>query len=192
MLLIPDQRTNDWHQARKGRITASLAAACLGLDPHKGQLAAYNSIVGKISTNNRHTSWGIEFERDALSAYEDLTGHLFRPTGFWVHDHINWLGASPDGLIGDDGLVEVKCPAIIPANVPLVHRIQALIQLACTGRKWCDYFAWAQNCQPLCKRIWYCPGVNGLIDKLRVFHASYISPGIPPKRRKKHALSKNR
>jgi exodeoxyribonuclease (lambda-induced) len=92
--------------------------------------------------------WGIEQEPFAAERYEEITGTLIQKCGFALHETIPYFGASPDRLAGDDGLVEIKCPTTavfvewrVGNVVPPQHVPQMLVQLACTGRAWCDFFA---------------------------------------------------
>ncbi len=181
--LISDQRTDEWLGARMGRITASLAAACLGLDSHKSRAAAWREITGTgKQKQNRAMRWGQENEPKARAAYEVLTGNIVEETGFWVHPLYDWLGASPDGLIGDIGLLECKCPANLPPEVPVPHRIQCMVQLAVTGRLWCDYVAWVDDDHHFLQRIDR-RGLAGLLHRLKQFYRAFVETGIePPKR----------
>jgi putative phage-type endonuclease len=88
---------------------------------------------------------GTDLEPVARMAYEATNGFVDK-AGFYKHSSIEWFGASPDGLVGDDGLVEIKCPNstthvdyILYGKVPSKYQRQMLAQLACTGRKWCDF-----------------------------------------------------
>lgn len=145
-LLNAEQRTDAWLEARRGRITASVAAACLGLNPYTSRAAAWRSILGIAQKpENRHMRWGTEFEPEARRAFEVESGELVTETGFWVHPQHDWLGASPDGLIGDDGLLEIKIPTHLPDAIPLHHRIQIAVQLMVTGRKRASYWAWTHE-----------------------------------------------
>jgi hypothetical protein len=82
----------------------------------------------------------------ARSAYESRMAELVEETGFVLHPTISMAGASPDGLIGDDGLVEIKCPntathidTLLSDGAPSKYVTQMQWQMACTGRKWCDF-----------------------------------------------------
>lgn len=181
------QRSEEWYSARNGRITASLAAACLGRDPYRGPLAAFNQITGitKQREANRDQQWGIEFEASALACYEIETGHLYTPTGLWVHDTYDWLGASPDGLVGSDGLVEAKCPSIVPPDPPDHHLIQMAVQMAVLNRSWCDYIAWNQN-EHIIRRVNRDMDAEAeLIRLLAEFYEQHIKPMKPPSRTRK-------
>jgi putative phage-type endonuclease len=185
-LLVEAQRTDQWHSARQGRITASLAAACLGLDPYTSRQKAWRSIVGaQVKDDNRHIRWGVQFEAAARLDYEAATGNIIETTGFWVHPTLDWLGASPDGLIGTDGLAEIKCPTNCPPRVPVHHRVQCLIQLFVTERVWCDYYSWGASGQRFLARI-HRAGLPGLVARLHRFYQDFVVPGVePPRKRKK-------
>ncbi len=184
-LLEASQRTDAWHEARAGKITASLAAACLGLHPHSSRMAAWREITGRGGpSDNAFMAWGRQNEAEARRCYEAETGLLVRETGFWVHPKLPWLGASPDGLVGQSGQLEVKCPTLLPGSVPIHHRIQVLVQLACTGRSWCDYFAWTPEASFL-RRI-YPAGTAGLLRRLEGFYRQFVLTDIePPSKRAK-------
>ena len=184
-LIDVPQRSPEWFAARQGKITASLAAAILGVDPHKGPLAAYNAIVlEKKETENKHMAWGVEFEQAAREAYEVASGRFVTETSFWVHELWPWFGASPDGLIGDDGLVEIKCPGTCPEAIPEPHVVQMRVQMAVVGRDWCDYFAWSQNWQFL-RLLEREPAVEmEIMTALDVFYHEHILPKVPPPRRR--------
>jgi putative phage-type endonuclease len=180
------QRSEDWHALRHGKITASLAAAVLGLDPYRGPLAAFNEITGRTKKiENNHMRWGVENEEKARQAWECFSGSFAEPTGFWVHPVFDWLGASPDALIGEDGLLEIKCPGKLPEDVPVHHVVQIRVQLACTNRYWCDYFAWTTE-GTFCKRInrERVPE-DAILDALSQWHKDYLETDTPPPRMRK-------
>lgn len=181
-LLVPSQRTPEWHAAHFQRVTASVAAACLGVGPDSRQ-KAWRSILGQRtqaeSRPNRFQQWGVDQEPRARLAYEIRTGLLVEETGFWVHPSLDWLGASPDGLVGE-GLLELKCPDKLPVRVPTYHRIQMLIQLAVCERPWCDYFCWTPD-GVFCQRV-YPAGTAGLIVKLARFRNNYVLTNTQPPR----------
>lgn len=183
-----EQRTPEWFAARKGKITASVAAAVLGIDPHTGPLSAFNQITGRTTKeDNRYMAWGREFESSAREAYEVLSGNFVSETGFFIHDDLPWLGASPDGLAGTDGLVEIKCPSVLPTEIPPYHDIQMLVQMACTNRDWCDYFAWSQEGE-FCRRVLRdCDREREVLFLLEDFYMAYIAKDTaPPRRRPVH------
>ncbi len=186
-LLEAKQGTDAWRAAREGKITASLAPACLGLSPWTSRQKAWRIIKGieKTQVDNRHTAWGKEFEPAAISSYEVESGNLVKPTGFWEHPTIPWLGASPDGLIGEYGLVEVKCPSKIHTEVPEHYEVQMRVQMACCRREWCDFFSWNQ-CGNFLKRVGRDAAKElSLIVQLLEFWDTYVVADVEPPRAKR-------
>jgi putative phage-type endonuclease len=177
--------SEEWFAARKGKVTASLAAACLNVGPN-GWLSAFNAITDTTqrAPTNWQMRWGIEHEQHARADYEVETGHLVWPGWLWIHQDHPWLSASPDGLVGTEGVVEIKCPQTLPTAVPPHHEIQCRIQLACTDRFWCDYFAWGQSGHFLHRIKRDLTIETDLLARLEAFWKTYIKPGIPPPRRK--------
>lgn len=101
-------------------------------------------IVTKYTT--AAMNWGNEQEPAAKAAYELETGRLVTEVGLVDHPRIEFLAASPDGLIGANGLIEIKCPTtgthletIISGEIPTQHYPQMILQAACTGREWVDF-----------------------------------------------------
>lgn len=141
----------DWLEQRIGRITGSRVAAILGLDKYKSRDDVMRDMVREYHgaesefTGNEATAFGHEHEPEAIAAYEDQAECLVISTGLHVHAEHDWLAASPDGLVGHDGLIEVKCPFRATyttlAEVPH-YAAQIQLQLACTMRDWCDFVIW--------------------------------------------------
>lgn len=153
-----EQRTSEWFAARCGCLTASRADAVLARRKDGKPTAAYADLIDTLICervtnepcgigNPPSVEWGREHEDEARQAYEDATGELVEQTGFVPHPTIGFFGASPDGLVGDDGLIEIKCPystkihleRVAAGVVPEEYRAQMLVQLLCTGRKWVDF-----------------------------------------------------
>lgn len=153
------QGTMEWLKERCGCLTASRMADAIAFlkggkeaDPrrkYKIELIAERMtdlMVGRFV--NDAMKWGIETEPFARARYEEVTGTLVTLCGFALHGEIPYFGASPDGLIGKDGLIEIKCPTtttymewMVGGVVPEQHKPQMLAQLSVTDRKWCDFFA---------------------------------------------------
>lgn len=142
---------DDWLAQRVGRITGSRVAAILGLDKYKtpdgvlrDMVREYHGAESEFS-GNEATAFGHEHEPEAIAAYEDQAECLVISTGLHVHAEHDWLAASPDGLVGHDGLIEVKCPFSATyttlAEVPH-YAAQIQLQLAVTMRDWCDFVIW--------------------------------------------------
>lgn len=151
-----EQRTTEWHTARLGKVTASRVADVIaktktGYGASRANLMAdliVERLTGQPAStfSNAHMEWGTEQEPHARAAYSARTGELVEEVGFVDHPSIANSGASPDGLVGDEGLVEFKCPAtsthldtLLAAEVPSKYIPQMQWQMACTGRKWCDF-----------------------------------------------------
>ena len=151
-----DQRTDEWFAARAGRVTASRIADLMARTKtgpsasranYLAQLVA-ERLTGEVEQGFTSAAMqhGIDTEAEARNAYEFITGSTVTETGFFVHPSINWAGASPDGLVGDDGLIEIKCPntsthitTLRGGSVPDKYIKQMQFQMACTGRNWCDF-----------------------------------------------------
>lgn len=112
------QRSDDWHAERCGKVTASRVKD-INAKPVKGK--AFNALTLTILTErltgvqeetptSKAMQWGIDQEPHAIAVYENLTGDFVKGTGLIDHPFITWSGASPDGLVGLKGQLEVKCP----------------------------------------------------------------------------------
>jgi len=146
------QRTPAWHAARRGKLTCSNLGALLGQVSYTSRPQAYRRALGlERFQGNNATQWGTDNEPNGLSAYMERTGNVVTATGLHVHSNYNWLAGSPDGFIGEEGMVEVKCPfyarrdgsSRVHKKVPGHYWIQMNALLEITGREWCDYVCWA-------------------------------------------------
>lgn len=151
------QRSEDWHSERCGKVTASRVKD-LNAKPSKGKalnalgltiLAERLTGVQKETPTNFYMQWGIDNEPHAITAYENATGVFVVGTGLIDHPFIEMFGASPDGLVGKDGQIEVKCPdttthlnTLLTKQIPDEHIPQITCQLACTRREWCDFVSY--------------------------------------------------
>ena len=148
------QGTPEWLAERAGKVTASMVSAVLAKPETAGYRDYQAQLVAEVLTGkpqgsdytNAHMAFGTEMEPLARSAYEAETGFSVDEVGFCQHPTIERAGASPDGLVGDSGLVEIKCPKVathlaylIAGVVPVGYRNQMMWQMACTGRDWCDF-----------------------------------------------------
>lgn len=155
-----EQRTAEWFQARLGKVTASNVYNVLSKTAKGMPTSKYEDYKIKLMTerlteeiSQSYTTpamqWGIEHEEDALREYEFIYDTEVTRCGFIQHPTIQMAGASPDGFIGEDGLVEVKCPQppnhlrfFIDSNIKPEYLAQMQFQMACTGRKWCDFISY--------------------------------------------------
>jgi putative phage-type endonuclease len=147
-----DQRSVEWIEARLGHATGSRASDMLAGKDTQARKGYITQLVTERLTGmsqdfytNADMQRGIEVEPVARAAYQ-ASNELVDEVGFIKHPTILWFGASPDGLVGSDGLVEIKCPRstthleYIQAKKPPAKYIpQMMAQLSCTGRKWVDF-----------------------------------------------------
>jgi len=153
---------SDWQKARLGKITASRFGDVKRLK--KGEwgetaLSYLYDLVGEHLTGspagsfggNSATDWGNEYEAEALREYTKRTGRKVK-TGqnFLQHPELALVGGTPDGLIGEKGVIEVKCPftfknhlrTVINRTVPEEYRAQVHGQIWLSGRQWCDFVSY--------------------------------------------------
>lgn len=154
-----EQGSDEWRKARLGRVTASRVADVIaktksGWSTSRANYAA--ELVAERLTNeptqgytNAVMQRGSEMEPEARQAYEIMHGVEVRQIGFVIHPDIEMSGASPDGLVGDDGHVEIKCPhtathiaTLLGGTTPQKYITQMQWQMACTGRHWCDFVSY--------------------------------------------------
>jgi len=147
-----------WLRARAGKLTASRMRDAMDFLKN-GQPSAKRSQLMRELLAERLTGdsvrhfvtdammHGLQFEDEAKAAYEAETGVIVGEAGFYDHPRIDALGATPDGLV-PGGLIETKCPTTatfvewrMAGVVPEEHKPQMIVQLACTGRAWCDFVA---------------------------------------------------
>ena len=151
-----DQGTDDWFAARLGKVTASriadvVAKTKTGVSASRGNYMAQlivERMTGKPteSYSNNAMQWGTSTEPLARAAYEMTTDLMVDEVGFVEHESLSMCGASPDGLVGDKGLIEIKCPntathieTLINGTIDNRYVLQMQWQMACTDREWCDF-----------------------------------------------------
>jgi len=152
------QGTPEWYAARLGKVTASRvadiiakinmgASASASRRNYMAQLVA-ERLTGQVAKGYSSPSmeWGSEVEAEARAAYEFYADADVQQIGFVPHLLIEKAGASPDGLVGQFGLVEIKCPNtathidnLINQKIPARYITQMQWQMACTHRDWCDF-----------------------------------------------------
>jgi len=176
------QRTESWHDDRLGKFSASqiyrlMTEPKLKADKDAGNLSegamtyiyecvaeSLTGIRAKEEFTSKYTEWGIDNEPIAKRVYETVFEAIVTDTGHIAYgEH---AGGSPDGLVGDDGIVEFKCPYTITSH--LEHYLkdlskkpeyywQCLMYVLITGRKWIDFLSWhpayKSNMQLIKKRL---------------------------------------
>jgi len=149
-----EQRTEQWFEQRKGRVTASSVGAILNLSPNQKRKDVMRAMVRewhnaeKEFKGNAATEYGTFYEKAAKLDFQMETYSNIEETGF--HPFDVWLGASPDGFVGDN-LIEIKCPfSLRNATEPVFKTIaeqphyyaQIQIQLFVTRKKTCIFYQW--------------------------------------------------
>lgn len=163
------QGSEEWQKARTGIPTSSNFDKLITSkgEPSKSrtkymyQLAAerITGIKEDVYKNNVMQR-GIETEGEARAFYELITGHNVVEVGICYSNDSKLYACSPDGLVGEDGLIEIKCPTssihigyLLANKLPTDYVQQIQGQLFITGRKWCDFFSFYPGIKPLQIRI---------------------------------------
>lgn len=148
-----EQRTDEWYKARLGKVTASKVSAVLAKKDSATRADYLTDLVLERLTGtqqefyqNEAMQWGTDTEPQARMAYEAETGNLVDELGFIDHPTIANFGCSPDGVIGEDGLIEIKCPnskthlsTLLSKKAPSKYIPQMQTQMAVMNRQWCDF-----------------------------------------------------
>ena len=172
------QRTEEWFATRCGKATASRIADIIA-KTKTGYSASRENYLAQLvcermtgkpaeSYSNSAMQWGTDQEPFARAAYEAAKDVLVEEVGFAIHPTIKDAGASPDGLVGEFGLVEIKCPntathiqTLLDQKVPEKYNVQMQWQMACTSRQWCDFASFdprmEEGLQLFIKRVEYHP-----------------------------------
>lgn len=156
---MDEQRTDEWFQARLGKITASAISNVMmkpttaGYQNYMAQLIC-ERLTGQPTETYQSAAMlhGIETEPQARALYEMETGLDVIEVGFVNHPSLMMAGASPDGLCGDDGLVEIKCPqsaqhiaTLTGGSIKREYVLQMQWQMICTERQWCDFVSFCPS-----------------------------------------------
>lgn len=166
------QNTPEWLQARCGSVGASdvpdiVRKTKTGPSATRDNLMALKvleRLTGVVSPTYQSLAMRNGHERQpmAISAYEFMTDQRVAPIGIIPHPWIEHAHASPDGLVGDNGLVEVKCPqpaahlqALLTEKVERDYQVQVQWQMACGDRDWCDFVSWNPDFPPA-MQLWFC------------------------------------
>ena len=154
-----EQGSEAWLLARAGKVTASRVADLMARTKTGYGASRANYLAELVAERltgqpaarflNDAMRWGTDQESNARAAYAFAYGVEIEETGLVMHPRIADLGASPDGLVGKDGLIEIKCPntathidTLLSKAVPQKYVLQMQTQMACTGRGWCDFISY--------------------------------------------------
>ena len=156
LMATAEQRTDEWFAARLGKVTASRVADVIAKTKTGYSTSRENYMAQLVvermtqkpteSYSNAAMQWGTDQEPFARAAYELAKDVMVEEVGFVPHPNIPMAGASPDGFVGVNGLVEIKCPntatmieTLLTKKCPQKYFTQIQFQLACTDRVFCDY-----------------------------------------------------
>jgi putative phage-type endonuclease len=151
-----EQGTDAWKAERCGKVTASRIADLMAKTKNGWGASRANYLAELVAERltgapaeryiNAAMQWGTDTEAEARAAYQFETTTLVERVGFIPHPTIAMCGASPDGFVGSDGLLELKCPltsthieTLLGREAPSKYVLQMQWQMACTGRQWCDF-----------------------------------------------------
>ncbi|HEX8413951.1 MAG TPA: YqaJ viral recombinase family protein [Sphingomicrobium sp.] len=151
-----DQRSTEWFAARAGKVTASrvsdvMAKTKTGWGASRADYLSQlvrERVLGQCEQGftNAAMQWGTDQEPNARDCYSFTSGNDVVEVGFLPHPTIPMAGASPDGLVGDDGMLEIKCPnpathqaTLLGGPIADKYIKQMQFQMACAGRQWCDF-----------------------------------------------------
>lgn len=151
-----EQRSDEWFKARLGKVTASrvsdlMARTKTGYSTSRANYMAElicERLTGQPAErfSNAAMQWGTDNEPHAKASYAFMHDAAVEDVGFVLHPSIVDFGASPDGLVGTDGLIEIKCPntathieTLLGDSIDGKYITQMQVQMACTGRQWCDF-----------------------------------------------------
>ena len=153
------QGSDAWQEIRCGKVTASkitdIMAKLKSGKPSAGRTTYMGQLIAERLTgvksdgfSNTAMQWGIETEPQARAAYEFLNDVEVEQIAFMDHEYIHFSGMSPDGLVCEEGMLEIKCPntathidMLISQKIPKKYIDQMQWQMACSGRKWCDFMS---------------------------------------------------
>ena len=162
-----EQRTPAWHQIRAGKFTGSKFNDAMARSKKTGEpLKACTDLIWQVATErltgnpvesyrNQAMDWGVEQEPNAKNTYEFIEGVQVVEEGFIIHPEYSFIGVSPDGLIGEDGGLEIKCPwnsmrhlERFILGMPDEYKAQVQGCLWVTGREWWDFMSFDPRMPP--------------------------------------------
>ena len=186
------QGSDEWKELRRGKVTSSRVADVVARTKtgygasranYMAQLIA-ERLTGTVAESYTDAAMrhGTETEPEARAAYEFYQGVTVKEVAFVPHPKIDQAGCSPDGLIGDEFMVEIKCPntathleTLLVRSVPAKYVDQMQFQMACTGRKWSDFVSYdprmPENMRLFVKRL---PRDNKRIAELEAEIAAFL------------------
>lgn len=167
-----EQKSEAWHEARCGRVTGTRFKSLVSGETTQTYKDLVTNMACEIITRKQEETYtsadmerGIELEPVARGLYSEITGIDVKEIGFISPDentpYAEWVGISPDGVLPDMGLLEIKCPKarthmeyIEADKLPTEYRYQVQGQLFVTGLEYCDFMSYAEDMKPFIKRVY--------------------------------------
>ena len=162
-----EQRTPAWHQIRAGKFTGSKFNDAMARSKKTGEpLKACTDLIWQVATErltgnpvesyrNQAMDWGVEQEPNAKNTYEFIEGVSVVEVGFIIHPEYSFIGVSPDGYVGENGGLEIKCPwnsmrhlERFIIGMPDEYKAQVQGCLWVTGREWWDFMSFDPRMPP--------------------------------------------
>jgi putative phage-type endonuclease len=160
-----EQRSPEWREYRNGMVTASRIGDVMAKTKTGPGAARKNYLADIVAERltgeardgftNAAMQWGTDQEPAARAAYEFMTDATVVEVGFVDHPTLPLAGCSPDGLVGEDGMVEIKCPntathidTLLGGSIDGGYHKQMQFQMACSGRAWCDFVSFDPRLPP--------------------------------------------
>lgn len=179
------QGTEAWLAERIGKITGSRVGTILGLNPHQSASDVMREMVREAKgaerefKGNAATQHGQKNEPYGRRYLEVQKGYKVDETGFITHPEIPFLGASPDGLVGFDGCIEIKTPYYAKKPYSLAEKpyyeAQCRLVMEVTGTEWCDFVCWIDDDHAHHERLVRDPNwLPSVLPKLQAFHEDYL------------------
>ena len=165
-LLDVEQRSDEWFAARCGSLGASQIEAAIARKKGGGASASRWNLKRKLVAErlsgvqedgfkNAAMQWGIDHEDEARMAYSVHTGVLVKDTGLWTHPTLKGTHASPDGILEDGNLLEIKCPNtnthldyILKGQIDRRYLLQMQWQMECVDAHYCDFVSYDPRVPP--------------------------------------------
>lgn len=183
------QRSKEWFDVRRGKITGSIAGAILNLNKYKSRKDVMREMVRSYHglqpdfVGNKFTQYGIDNEPLAIESFEKLFNVEVSECSFVVSNQYEWLGASPDGFIeSENALLEIKCPFPFRKimkfksidDIPHYYA-QVQIQMFCTEVQRCWFYQWSDHSHKVelvdINYYW----LSDALDKLEAFHKEFLT-----------------
>ena len=155
-----EQQTPEWYEVKIGKVGASRLSDVMA-EGKNGKPSAtranymYELLTARLTGEYQQTYQspemlrGIELEAEARRQYEIVTFNEVKKIGWIAHPEIDMCGCSPDGLVDDDGLIEIKCPntkthleTVLHGKIARSYMLQMQWQMECSGREWCDFVSY--------------------------------------------------